>query len=160
MYGVVGGELIVIAYSNIKQEIEKRLLGLQVDALYRIIAPQLVYYVNTICIEIILVYKLRNIYFFNRVIAKGLALLRYISRGLYRLLAAFKDIGLTQQYITLAALQYGIKGDIRTIINYRYKQNDLGVSLGKLHYRTTFGQLYIERTLRNLGNIDQFKVSK
>jgi hypothetical protein len=61
----IGRDFIIVAYKCIKKEMEERFLGLLVDSLGHIIRPKLIYYVNTIYIEIVLVYELWNIYFFN-----------------------------------------------------------------------------------------------
>ena len=100
---------------------EERLPGLQVDALCYIIAPQLVCHINTTHIEIVLVYKLRNVHFFNQVVAKGLALLCCIGGGLCRSPATSKDVGLTWQYMMSAALWHGVEGDVHTIMNCRHE---------------------------------------
>ena len=54
----IGRDFIAVTYNYIKEEVEERFLGLLVDSLGRIIRPKLIHYVNTIYIEIILVYKL------------------------------------------------------------------------------------------------------
>jgi len=58
------------------------------DSLGSIIGPKLIGYINTTYIEIVLVYKLQNIYFFNQQVTKGLMLNSRINKGLYRLPAA------------------------------------------------------------------------
>lgn len=58
------------------------------DSLGSVVGPKLIGYVNTTHIKIVLVYELRNIHFFNRQVAKGLALNSRVGRGLRRSSAA------------------------------------------------------------------------
>ena len=62
----VGRDFIAVAHNCVEEEVEERFLGLLVDSLGRVIRPKLIRYVNTTHIEIVLVYELWNIYFFNR----------------------------------------------------------------------------------------------
>ena len=54
------------------------------DSLGRVVGPKLVSYINTAHVEIILVYKLQNVHFFDWEVAKGLALDGCVGRGLHR----------------------------------------------------------------------------
>ena len=73
------------------------------DSLGSIVRLKLIGYVNTIYIKIVLVYKLRNIHFFNQQVAEGLTLNSCIGRGLCRSSAALQDVGLTWQCMMSAA---------------------------------------------------------
>jgi len=65
------------------------------DSLGSVVGPKLIGYVNTTHVEIVLVYELWNVHFFNRQVAEGLALNSCVSRGLCRSPAAPQDVGLT-----------------------------------------------------------------
>ena len=100
---VIRGEFIAVANNSIKEKVEQRFPGLQMDSLGSIVGLKLIGYVNTTHIKIVLVYKLWNIYFFNRQVAEGLALNSRVGRGLCRSSAAPQDVGLTWRCIILAA---------------------------------------------------------
>ena len=91
----VGRDFIVVTHNCVEEEVEERFPGLLVDSLGHVIRPKLICYVNTTHIEIVLVYKLWNIHFFNQQVTEGLTLYSHIGRGLRRSPAAPEDIGLT-----------------------------------------------------------------